>query len=112
VSEVYHLVLPSLWQARSDEPYRADSLQREGFIHCSYVHQVAASANRFYATAAELLVLTISPARLTSPLKAEAAGSGELFPHVYGPINRDAVTSARPLDRDAAGQWVFFKDEG
>src|SRR5262245_33196732 len=107
VSEIYHLVLPSAWAARPDEPYRTDSLATEGFIHCSYAHQVAASANRFYAAAAELLVLRIDPARLSSPLKAEPAGSGELFPHVYGPINRDAVTSVPRLDRDAAGKWVF-----
>ena len=107
MSEIYHLVLPSVWEARPGEPYRADSLQTEGFIHCSYAHQVAASANRFYASAGELLVLRIDPATLSSPVKAEAAGSGELFPHVYGPIDRDAVTSARPLARDAAGKWVF-----
>jgi uncharacterized protein (DUF952 family) len=107
MSEIYHLVPPGAWQASPDEPYRADSLRTEGFIHCSYAHQVAASANRFYATAGELLVLCIDPDRLSSPSKAEPAGSGELFPHVHGPINRDAVTSARPLTRDAAGKWVF-----
>src|SRR5947207_932288 len=107
MSEIYHLVLPSLWEARPGEPYRAASLDAEGFIHCSYAHQVAGSANRFYASAGELLVLGIDPARLSSPLKAEAAGSGELFPHVYGPIDRDAVTSVRPLARDASGKWVF-----
>src|SRR4051794_37644539 len=112
MSEVFHLVSPSAWQADPGEPYRAASLQTEGFIHCSYAEQVSASANRFYAAADEVLVLCIDPATLTSPLKAEPAGSGELFPHVYGPINRDAVASVRPLVRDAAGKWVFFKDEG
>lgn len=107
MSEVFHLVLPAAWQANPDEPYRAASLQTEGFIHCSYGPQVAASANRFYASASELLVLSIDPDRLSSPLKAEPAGSGETFPHVYGPINRDAVTSVRALARDEAGKWLF-----
>jgi uncharacterized protein (DUF952 family) len=107
MSEIYHLVTPSLWHATPDQPYRAGSLGTEGFIHCSYAHQVAASANRFFASAGELLVLKIDPARLRCPLKAEAAGSGELFPHVYGPIDRDAVTSVRPLARDPSGKWVF-----
>ena len=71
--------------------------------------QVTASANRFYADASELLVLHIDPSRLTSPLKAEAAGSGELFPHIYGPLNRDAVVSARTLERDEAGKWSFVE---
>ena len=107
MSEIYHLVLPATWQASPDEPYRAASLETEGFIHCSYAPQVAASANRFYASAAELLVLCIDPDRLSSPSKAEPAGTGELFPHVYGPINRDAVTSVRTLSRDDSGRWVF-----
>jgi uncharacterized protein (DUF952 family) len=107
MSEIYHLVTPAAWQAGPDQPYQAASLQSEGFIHCSYAHQVAASANRFYASAGELMVLCIDPDRLSSPLKAEPATSGELFPHVYGPINRDAVTSVRTLSRDAAGKWVF-----
>jgi glutathione S-transferase len=107
MADVFHLVLPSSWEARPHEDYRAASLDTEGFIHCSYAHQVAASANRFYADADELLVLHIDPARLTSPLKAEPAKSGELFPHLHGPLNRSAVVSVRPLARDASGMWAF-----
>jgi uncharacterized protein (DUF952 family) len=104
---VYHLVLRSVWERDSSQPYRADSLQTEGFIHCSFADQVSRSANRFYAAATDLLVLTIDTTRLTSPLREEAAGNGELFPHVYGPIDRDAVTAAVPLTRDVDSRWVL-----
>jgi uncharacterized protein (DUF952 family) len=107
VDVVYHLVLRSRWEARPDEDYRADSLDSEGFIHCSYAHQVARSANRFYAGAEDLLVLEIDLNHLVSPLRAEPAGSGEVFPHIHGPINRAAVVNIRPLGRDDAGAWVF-----
>jgi glutathione S-transferase len=107
MTAVYHLVLRSRWEADIEQDYRAASLDSEGFIHCSYAHQVAASANRFYADADELLVLEIDPNILVSPLRAEPASSGEVFPHVHGPINRPGVVSARPLRRDEAGQWVF-----
>jgi uncharacterized protein (DUF952 family) len=70
---------------------------------------VAASANRHYAAADDLLVLAIDPERLTHPLKAEPARSGEVFPHVYGPIDRGAVVSARPMARDGSGKWVFVE---
>ena len=103
---VYHLVTPTLWDDPSGADYRAASLGSEGFIHCSYAGQVAASANRFYAAAERLLLLVIDPARLRSPLEAEPAGSGELFPHVHGPINRDAVTEVREMRREH-GAWVF-----
>src|SRR5262245_29334741 len=102
---IYHLVLRTNWEHAPGEAYRADSLVGEGFIHCSRAEQVAKSANRFYATANDLLVLQIDPGRLRSPLKEEPAGSGELFPHIYGPINRDAVVAARPMQR-VDGQWV------
>jgi glutathione S-transferase len=103
---VYHLVLPSNWSIGSDRDYAAASLAGEGFIHCSFADQVEASANRFYADAAEILVLRIDPARLRSPMKVEASGSGALFPHIYGPINRDAVTQVIALER-VEGRWVF-----
>jgi uncharacterized protein (DUF952 family) len=104
---VYHLVLRPHWEACPEEDYRADSLESEGFIHCSYAHQVARSANRFYAAAEELLVLEIDLNRLASPLRAEPAGTGEVFPHVHGPLNREAVVAVRPLTRNDAGQWTF-----
>jgi glutathione S-transferase len=104
---VYHLVLRSVWERDPERPYRAGSLDTEGFIHCSFADQVARSANRFYADAADLLVLAIDPARLTAPLREEPAKGGTLYPHVYGPIDRDAVTAAVPMSRGADGRWAF-----
>jgi uncharacterized protein (DUF952 family) len=107
MQRVYHLVVPSTWEKDPTMDYWADSLTTEGFIHCSLADQVAGSANRFYAGADDLLLLEIDPARLTSPLRHEPAGSGELFPHVYGSINRSAVVAVHAMMRDGNGQWVF-----
>lgn len=104
---IYHLVLRSAWEANADQPYRADSLATEGFIHCSFADQVARSANRFYADAEDLLILHIDAERLSSPLREEASGTGEVFPHIYGPLNRDAVIKGEPLTRGADGKWRF-----
>jgi uncharacterized protein (DUF952 family) len=104
---IYHLVLRRAWEAHPDQPYRADSLTSEGFIHCSFAQQVAGAANRFYADQQDLLVLHIDPARLTSPLREEPSGTGEVFPHIHGPLNRDAVVAVQPLARDADGRWQF-----
>ena len=109
---IYHLVSPAAWQAEPAADYRAASLSAEGFIHCSFAAQVSWAANKFYADAAELLVLRIEPARLTSPLRVESAGAAGDFPHVYGPINRDAVNRVSPLARDGAGRWAFDPDHG
>lgn len=104
---IYHIVTRSAWDASGTEPYRADSLVTEGFIHCSYADQVAKVANWFYGTQTGLIVLCINPDRLSSAVRAEDPGTGERFPHVYGPIERDAVVAVQPLVRDDAGQWTF-----
>ena len=104
---VYHLVLRRVWEAQPDHPYRPDSLASEGFIHCSFAAQVAASANRFYAEAVDLSLLHIDAERLSSPLREEASGAGEIFPHIYGPLNRDAVVRVEALSRGPDGRWQF-----
>jgi glutathione S-transferase len=104
---LYHLVRRAHWEALPEQDYRAASLDSEGFIHCSFAHQVAGSANRFFADADDLLVLEIDPAHLVSPLRNEPAGSGEVFPHIHGPLNRKAVVSARPMRRGADGRWTY-----
>jgi uncharacterized protein (DUF952 family) len=107
MSQIYHLVPPSTWNAGGDAPYGAASLEIEGFIHCSYADQVARVANLFYADQPELLVLCIDPGRLAHAVRDEDVGAGERFPHVYGPIEREAVVAVYSLQRDAEGRWVF-----
>jgi uncharacterized protein (DUF952 family) len=104
---IYHIVPRSAWTAAASGPYRADSLADEGFIHCSNEDQVAWAANRFYADQADLLVLSIDAGRLAAPLRDEDAGTGEQFPHVYGPIEREAVVDVRELQRGPDGRWRF-----
>jgi uncharacterized protein (DUF952 family) len=103
---IYHLVPRSAWEAAPPGPYHAPSLDEEGFIHCSNREQVAQSANKFYANESELLVLSIDPSRLASELRDEEGRPGEFFPHIYGPINREAIAKVTRLNR-AAGRWVF-----
>jgi uncharacterized protein (DUF952 family) len=102
---VLHLAEAAHWQeALSTGEYRWSTLGRtleeEGFIHCSTPEQVAGVLARYYADhAGDLVLLTVDPARLASPLRWEVVDSvtGERFPHVYGPIPPDAVTSTQLL---------------
>ncbi|HEY7328682.1 MAG TPA: DUF952 domain-containing protein [Gemmataceae bacterium] len=107
MSTIYHLALSRVWEQNAAEPYRADSLTSEGFIHCSFAKQVTWAANRFYAEAVDLLVLHIDPKRLSSPVREEACETGEIFPHIYGPVNREAVLKVEKLTRGADGRWQF-----
>jgi uncharacterized protein (DUF952 family) len=107
MTTIYHLVPAQVWQACTGPTYSPASLKTEGFIHCSYAGQVAAAANRFYTDQQEMLVLHLDPSRLTSPVREEPSGTGEIFPHIYGPIHRDAVVTVQVLRRGGDGRWQF-----
>jgi uncharacterized protein (DUF952 family) len=104
---IYHLVTPAHWNAVGAGPYRPESLETEGFVHCANEDQVARVANLYYADCAELLVLCIDASRVRHPVRDEEAATGERFPHIYGPMERDAIVAVQPLLRDANGHWVF-----
>lgn len=100
---IYHLALGGEWrQAQAAGVYerstRGQSLQEVGFIHASGAAQVEATYGRFHADAGEVLLLTIDPRRLTSPLRWEPAPeSGECFPHIHGPLPVEAVLAVEPF---------------
>lgn len=103
---IHHLTTPEAWQAaQTAGEYTAPSLYTEGFIHCAANEpQTLRVAQRLYPGNAGLIVLDIDPARLQSEVKHEPSRTGEIYPHIYGPINLDAVTRTRPLILTAAGQ--------
>lgn len=112
---IYHIAFRTDWaDAVAAGEYhvstRGRTVEQEGFIHASTAGQVAGVANAFYADAdAEgLLVLVIDPERLTAPLRYDPVpGAPEPFPHIYGPLNVDAVTGTAELRRDAQGRYIF-----
>ncbi len=96
---IFHITNRKEWEeALRRGRYEAASLGREGFIHCSTREQTAGTANRFFCGQSDLVLLSIDPGRLTADLRYECPAdpkderSHEQFPHVYGPINLDAVS--------------------
>ena len=116
---IYHITLRSAWdEARERGDYRAESLETEGFIHCSTDSQVLPVAEKFYLGQRGLLLLVIEPELLASELKWETPSGGspppgfpedDLFPHVYGPINLDAVVQVLDLEANADGKYKLPK---
>ena len=92
---IYHIVLPADWAAFSGKEYAAASLAAEGFIHCSYEHQLDAVLGRYYSDAGNVIVLTLETGKLTSRLVEEPSTGGEVYPHIYGTINRSAIEAAQ-----------------
>jgi uncharacterized protein (DUF952 family) len=88
---IYHILPSENWErAREQGDYRPASLTNEGFIHLSTRDQVAGTLSRFFADHSGLILLCIDVARLHSELRYDAA-DGQFFPHLYGPLNLDAV---------------------
>ena len=91
--------------------YAPESLRSEGFIHCSTPSQVIDTADRFYRGQSDLVVLYIEESRLKAELKYEAPAmrhdevSGELFPHLYGELNVEAVERVVELPCEADGSF-------
>jgi uncharacterized protein (DUF952 family) len=96
---VYHIAKEEDWRnAQADGLYEIGSLHRsfeqDGFIHLAYAAQVNVIADLIYSHTKELLLLTIDPLKLASAIKEERAEyPNELFPHLYGPLNVDAVVN-------------------
>ena len=77
------------------------------FIHASRPEQVSLVANFVYAdVTGPLCLLVIDTERLVSALCDEDLdGIGMSFPHIYGPLNLDAVVDVRPYERGTDGRW-------
>jgi uncharacterized protein (DUF952 family) len=96
---IYHVTTAEQWQeALATGAYRSPSLAEEGFIHCSEERQVADVLDRYFKDKKDLVKLVIETDKLTSPLYFDWSSSIEdTFPHIYGPINLDAVNEVEKL---------------
>jgi uncharacterized protein (DUF952 family) len=112
---ITHITTAEAWEsAQASGWYRAASLETEGFIHLSRPEQLLATAERYYAGRADLVVLFVDPQRCSAELKTEPVvrptGEVETFPHLYGPLETSAAVSVRPLELDAEGRFLFPAD--
>ena len=96
---IYHVTTAHEWQAAQEKGcYEAPSMATEGFIHCSDEGQVAGVLERYFAGKQDLVKLVIDTNRLQHRLQYDLSPSvNEAFPHVYGPINLDAVIAVEAL---------------
>ncbi len=112
---VYHITSRTDWdRAQKSGSYTADTLMKQGFIHCSKADQILRVANDFYKGQSGLVILAIDPAKLTSPLRWEPGVdlTAEDFPHIYGPINLDAVYNVLDFKPNPDGTFGLPEDLG
>ena len=114
---IFHITSREAWDiAQTKGEYTHDSLGTEGFIHCSTLSQVIPVADGFYKGQNDLVLLMIEPTLLSSTLKWEApfggtpppgVSEGDQFPHVYGPIDLDAVVDVIELISNPDGTFTL-----
>lgn len=90
---IYHITTRKAWEeAQKKGQYEADTLETEGFMHCSTEDQVPGVLKRYYAGKTGLVKLKIEKEKVDRPLVFELAGSiDEVFPHIHGALNLNAV---------------------
>jgi uncharacterized protein (DUF952 family) len=99
MSLIYHITTENEWSAAKERGFvEASSLKDEGFIHCCTEDQFAGVLDRYYKDHSGLVRLTIDTDKLTSPIYFEwSVGAQDTFPHIYGPINFDAVQETQKI---------------
>jgi uncharacterized protein (DUF952 family) len=103
---IFHITTRGAWEAAERTgSYVPAAYEADGFIHLSDPGQVARVANARFAGARDLVLLCVAADRLAAPLRDEPGdpGSDELFPHLYGPLNLDAVVRVLPFVEGADG---------
>ena len=108
-----HLCTHDAWaNAQRQGAYSPDSLKTEGFIHLSTTAQVVGTANLLFHGRTGLIVLLIDSQKLTAPIKYEDAGNGVCFPHLYGPLNLDAVYGVNDFEPSPDGNFEYAPSNG
>jgi uncharacterized protein (DUF952 family) len=107
---IFHIAAERDW-IKTISPYRGDTLGTQGFIHCSTAEQLTPVANRFFRGRQDLIVLVIDQARVRCRVVYEnLEGGSDLFPHIYGPLDHDAVVATLPLKPVQDGSFELPAD--
>ena len=117
-----HIASRADWEAAcATGSYRPASFEREGFIHCSTAAQVVGSADRYFRGRGDLVLLCIDESRVAGALRYEPPAvigeapdrrTGELFPHLHGPLALDAVIRVVAFPCREDGSFALPPDAG
>lgn len=106
---IYHMCRADEWAtAVAAGRYRGSSQDlADGFIHFSTATQIVESARKHRAGQDGLLLVAVEADRLGDRVKWEKSRGGDLFPHLYGPLDPSESASVRPLPLGPDGAHIF-----
>jgi uncharacterized protein (DUF952 family) len=107
VNCIYHITTKAEAESalRRGEYLPAD-FEKDTFIHCSYSQQIERVANLRFRGCSDLVLLKIDRSRVMCPIIDEnLEGGSELFPHIYGPLPREAIVEVLELPCQSDGTF-------
>ena len=111
MSIIFHITTREKWEkSKLEGVYNHDTFESQDFIHCSTSQQVVKVANALYRAQRELVLLCIDTVRIQSEIKYERTESEELFPHIYGPLNINAVVKVIDFEPTKNGKFVLPRE--
>jgi uncharacterized protein (DUF952 family) len=108
VNVTYHGTPKAYWEALDARaPYLPADFERDGFIHCTDGREAASIilTLHYKEVPGDWVVLVIDKDRVTSPWRYD--DPAEVFPHIYGPLNRDAIVAVHDIERAEDGTFLM-----
>ena len=103
MSIIYHLVPADHWHRHDPTAvYLPRDFTSDGFVHCTRGLDVLLGvANTLYRDVpGEFLLLAIDEGRVSAQTRDENG-----FPHIYGPVDRDAIVAVHNMLRHENGHF-------
>jgi uncharacterized protein (DUF952 family) len=114
MATIFHITTRETWEiAKPEGSYRPEAFAAEGFIHCSTREQVARVADARFRGQRGLVLLCIDTDKVAAEIVYEnLEGGRELFPHIYGELNVQAVAEVLEFEPGADGRFKMNADCG
>jgi uncharacterized protein (DUF952 family) len=106
---IFHITSNNAWErAAAQGSYRPEAFSIDGFIHCSTRDQVIQVANARFRGQTGLVLLSIDTDKVAAEIVYEnLEGGQQLFPHIYGSLNIDAVVEVDRFEPGADGYFTL-----
>lgn len=110
---IFHITTRNLRERAAEQgTYRPEAFPVDGFIHCSTRDQVIQVANIRFRGQSGLVLLMIDTDKVKPEIIYEnLEGGQQLFPHIYGGLNVDAVVEVVEFEPGADGYFSLPEDE-
>ena len=106
---IYHITHKKDWdKAITENSYKPETLEKEGFIHCSTAEKITDTANNFFKNQKDLVLIWIDETKVNCKIIWEDLyGHDFKFPHIYGELNPDAVIKVSEFTTGSDGNFVL-----